>query len=361
MPETMKQQHAAPAGSRPNIKIAIGKHNGRRFASTSLFTAILTINLDRGGTFTDCLGIVEGSERNILVKILSQDPSNYSDAPIEGIRRILEEATGKPFPRNQQIDTSQFGALDVRMGTTVATNALLERKGERVALLITEGFGDALKIGLQSRPKIFDLNIKKPDVLYNKVVEVSERVTVESYQQSPSYDQDVAKIEEAVKSDPNLLRGLNGQVMRVVKNLDKEKVKADLESLYNEGFRSICVCLAHSYTFQGTPTLLDSDKWIPRLNISQDHELEIRKIANEIGFPEVTLSCLTLPMIKMISRGMSATADAYLTPVVKRYIEGFQSGFTDGLQSLNTRCEFMQSDGGLVDVRKYDNTMICFP
>lgn len=195
---------------------------------------------------------MEGREKNILVKILSQDPSNYPDAPIEGIRRILEEATGKPFPRNQQIDTSQFGELTVRMGTTVATNALLERKGERVALLITEGFGDALKIGLQSRPKIFDLHIKKPEVLYERVVEISERVTVESYQQSPSYNEDVARVEESAKSDPDLVRGLNGQIIRVLKKLDKNKVRADLEKLYSDGFRSLCVCLTHSYTFQGT-------------------------------------------------------------------------------------------------------------
>lgn len=195
---------------------------------------------------------MEGREKNILVKILSQDPSHYSDAPIEGIRRILEEATGKPFPRNQPIDTSQFGELTVRMGTTVATNALLERKGERVALLITEGFGDALKIGLQSRPKIFDLHIKKPGVLYEKVVEVPERVTVETYQQSPSYNEDVARAEERAKTDPDLVRGLNGQIIRILKRLDTEKVRSDLEKLYAEGFRSLCVCLTHSYTFQGT-------------------------------------------------------------------------------------------------------------
>lgn len=267
MPGTIGDSHAAPAGLKPHIKIAIGKHS-RRFSYLFRQRVILTAYGDRGGTFTDCLGIVEGAEKNILVKILSQDPSNYSDAPIEGIRRILEEATGKPFPRNQQIDTSQFGALEVRMGTTVATNALLERKGERVALLITEGFKDALKIGLQSRPKIFDLNIKKPDVLYEEVVEVSERVTVESYQQSPSYDEDVSEIEETAKSDPALVRGLNGQILRVVRALDKEKVYSDLKRLYNEGFQSICVCLAHSYTFQGPSAVFYSRKSTLKLTIS---------------------------------------------------------------------------------------------
>ncbi|KAJ3547722.1 hypothetical protein NM208_g1367 [Fusarium decemcellulare] len=294
----------------------------------------IKIAIDRGGTFTDCLGIVEGREQNILVKILSQDPSNYPDAPIEGIRRILEQATGKRFPRDTPIDTSQFQNLSIRMGTTVATNALLERKGERVALLITEGFSESLRIGLQSRPKLFELKIVKPDVLYEKVVEVGERVTVEGYQQSPSHDEDVVAIDKALPSDPDLVRGLNGQVLRILKRLDKERVRADLQKLYDDGFRSICVCLAHSYTFQ-------------------DHELEIQNIANEIGIPHVTLSCLTLPMIKMISRGMSATADAYLTPVVQQYIKGFQSGFSDNLQSSNTRCELMQSDGGLTDLKRF--------
>lgn len=137
------------------------------------------------------------------------------------------------------------------MGTTVATNALLERKGERSALLITEGFPEALKIGLQSRPKIFELNIKKPDVLYEKVVEVSERVTVETYQQSPSYAEDVFAADQAVASDSSLVRGLNGQVLRILKKLDLEKTRRDLEKLFEEGYRNICVCLAHSYTFQG--------------------------------------------------------------------------------------------------------------
>ena len=99
--------------------------------------------LDRGGTFTDCLGIVDGRKNDIVVKLLSQDPANYADASIEGIRRILEQATGKSFPRNQPLNTSDFSSVSIRMGTTVATNALLERKGERVALLITSGFKDA--------------------------------------------------------------------------------------------------------------------------------------------------------------------------------------------------------------------------
>lgn len=135
------------------------------------------------------------------------------------------------------------------MGTTVATNALLERKGDRVALLITKGFKDALRIGNQSRPQLFDLNIRRPDVLYENVVEVDERVTIEDYQQNPKPDRDA--IEASLQSDPNLTRGVSGEVVRVLQKLDEQKVRGDLQKLYDQGYRSIAVVLVHSYTFQG--------------------------------------------------------------------------------------------------------------
>ncbi|GAM37330.1 oxoprolinase [Talaromyces pinophilus] len=218
------------------------------------------------------------------------------------------------------------------MGTTVATNALLERKGDRVALLITRGFKDALQIGNQSRPHLFDLNIRRPDVLYEDVVEVDERVTIEDYQQNPSPNKEALAI--ALESDPQLTRGVSGEVVRVLEKLDEDKVRKDLQSLYEKGYRSIAVVLVHSYTFQ-------------------EHELAIERIAKEVGFPSISLSSQLLPMIKMTSRGASATADAYLTPVIRRYIDGFRSGFKDGLRSEDTRCEFMQSDGGLVNFEKF--------
>lgn len=137
------------------------------------------------------------------------------------------------------------------MGTTVATNALLERRGDKVALLITQGFADALEIGLQSRPKLFDLNIVKADVLYEKVIEVKERVTIEGYQQDPEYEVNQDVISKAVGSDPKLIRGVNGEFVRVLTPLNVERVRKDLQKLYDDGFRSLCVCLAHSYTFQG--------------------------------------------------------------------------------------------------------------
>lgn len=135
------------------------------------------------------------------------------------------------------------------MGTTVATNALLERKGDRVALLITKGFKDALQIGNQSRPHLFDLNIRRPDVLYEDVIEVDERVTIEDYQQNPTPDRDA--LAAALESESDLTRGVSGEVVRKLQSLDEDKVRQDLQSLYDKGYRSIAVVLVHSYTFQG--------------------------------------------------------------------------------------------------------------
>ncbi|CAI7650439.1 unnamed protein product [Penicillium glandicola] len=300
--------------------------------STQSDAPSIKIAIDRGGTFTDCLGIVDGRDEEIVVKLLSQDPANYADAPIEGIRRILEQATGKTFPRDQKLTTADFSNVSIRMGTTVATNALLERKGERHALLITKGFKDALRIGTQSRPKLFALNIQRPDVLYEDVVEIDERVTIEDYQQNPTPDKE--SLQKALESDAALKKGVSGEVIRVLEPLDEESTRQSLKQLYEKGYRSIAVCLVHSYTFQ-------------------DHELAIEKIAKEVGFNQISLSSQLLPMIKMTSRGASATADAYLTPVIQRYIQGFRSGFKDGLSSADTRCEFMQSDGGLANFEKF--------
>ncbi|KAL2845258.1 Hydantoinase B/oxoprolinase-domain-containing protein [Aspergillus pseudoustus] len=293
----------------------------------------IKIAIDRGGTFTDCLGIVDGRD-DIVVKLLSQDPANYADAPIEGIRRILEQATGKAFPREEKLSFADFASTSIRMGTTVATNALLERKGERHALLVTKGFKDALVIGTQSRPKLFALNIQRPDVLYEDVVEVDERVTVEDYQQNPS-PADRAALEKASEGDAALKRGVSGEIIRVLEPLDERATRDNLQALYEKGYRSVAVCLVHAYTFQ-------------------EHEMAIERIAKEIGFTQISLSSQLLPMIKMTSRGASATADAYLTPVIQRYIEGFREGFKDGLRGVDTRCEFMQSDGGLATFDKFN-------
>lgn len=203
---------------------------------------------------------------------------------------------------------------------------MLERKGEPSALLITKGFRDALEIGYQARPRLFDLAIKKPDVLYSEVVEVDERVTIEDSDKDPF----LSKID--VSSDPALRVGKSGDIIRVLEPLDVEGTRRSLEDLLARGYRSICICLAHSYSFP-------------------DHENTIRDLAVQVGFTSISTSSNLIPMIKLISRGMSATADAYLTPEIKRYVSNFKQGFDGDLKG--TRCQFMQSDGGLVDVEKF--------
>jgi 5-oxoprolinase (ATP-hydrolysing) len=283
----------------------------------------MRISIDRGGTFTDIHASIPG-RNDIILKLLSVDPSNYNDAPTEGIRRCLELATGKPHPRGQLLDLRH---IDLRMGTTVATNALLERKGARSALLITKGFKDLLLIGNQSRPKIFDLSVAKPDVLYHRVVEIDERVTLEESAEAPKAHTN------GVSSDTCIVKGVTGENVRVLKRPDMNDVQATLQSLWDDGYRSIAVVLVHSYTFP-------------------EHESLIGEAAIRMGF-SVALSSAIQPMIKVVPRGMSATVDSYLTPVIKSYIDSISANFKGGLGSQGTRCEFMQSDGGLVDFRNF--------
>lgn len=277
-------------------------------------------------------------EDDVIIKLLSEDPSNYDDAPLEGIRRLLSKFTGEDVPRGEPLDTSKIESI--RMGTTVATNALLERKGERIAMIVTKGFKDCLEIGNQARPKIFDLAISKPEVLYQKVVEIDERVTLEDYAEDPERHTTSTEAREKTSADSDLVRGLSGEAVRILQRPSKESVKSKLQSIYEEGFRSIAVCLVHGYTFP-------------------DHEALVGQLAHEIGFEHVSLSHELMPMIKLVPRATSACADAYLTPAIKNYISGFQAGFEGGLGTESVkresgakgaRCEFMQSDGGLVDV-----------
>ncbi|CAK7201348.1 hypothetical protein SEUCBS139899_004052 [Sporothrix eucalyptigena] len=286
----------------------------------------IQIAIDRGGTFTDVHAIVPGREDDIVLKLLSVDPQNYPDAPTEGIRRVLELALGQTVPRGQPIDVSAVSSI--RMGTTVATNALLERKGERSALLITKGFRDLLVIGNQARPDIFDLTVAKSGVLYEKVVEIDERVTLEGFTEDPE------KTVIDPSSDPALVVGLSKEVVRVMTKPDLDTVRTIVQGLYDEGFRSLSVCFMHSYTYPG-------------------HELAVARIAEEAGM-SVSVSSLLQPMIKMVPRGQSATADAYLTPLIKKYLDNFRRGFVGELDDASTtRCDFMQSDGGLVSFRKF--------
>lgn len=211
------------------------------------------------------------------------------------------------------------------MGTTVATNALLERKGTRHAFLVTKGLRSLLEIGSQQRPDIFDLKIHKPDVLYDQVVEIDERVTIEGFDEDP--DNKAANLEE---TPGQLTRGVSGTMIRILEPLNEETTRASLQRLRQEGIDTIAVCLAHSYLYPA-------------------HELKIADMARELDFSHISLSsAVGANMIKMVARGGSASADAYLTPETNKYIEGFAKGFEggnlDGLQ-----CEFMQSDGGLVN------------
>lgn len=277
-------------------------------------------------------------EDDVIIKLLSEDPANYRDAPLEGIRRLLSKFTGREIPRGEALDTSDIESI--RMGTTVATNALLERKGERIALVVTKGFKDCLEIGNQSRPKIFDLAISKPEVLYEEVVEIDERVTLEDYAEDPERTITTMDFRDAASTEAELVRGLSSEAVRILKRPVESDVRSQLQNLYHKGIRSIAVCLVHGYTFP-------------------DHEALVGRLAREIGFEHVSLSHELMPMIKLVPRATSACADAYLTPAIKKYIAGFQAGFQGGLGtqsvkhesgSRGARCEFMQSDGGLVDV-----------
>lgn len=229
----------------------------------------INVAIDRGGTFTDVWASIPGREEDLILKLLSHDPQNYPDAPAEGIRRVLEIAGNKKIPRGEPIDLSSVS--NIRMGTTVATNALLERKGERSALLITKGFRDLLEIGNQARPDIFDLTVAKPDVLYEKVVEVDERVTLEAFTEDPD------KFVPDVNSDPALVTGTSGEVVRVLRKPDLDVVKQEIEKLHDEGFRSISICFLHSYTYP-------------------EHELKVAEIGRAFGM-SVSVSSTLQPMV----------------------------------------------------------------
>lgn len=284
----------------------------------------IRISIDRGGTFTDVIAIVPGRD-DIIIKLLSVDPENYEDAPTEGIRRVLEQVSGQNLPRGQKLNIDAVESI--RMGTTIATNALLERRGERTALVTTKGFKDLLRIGNQARPRIFDLSCAKPDVLFEKVVEIDERVTIEGYAEDPK------KTKVEVEGQEDLVRGITGEAVRIIKAIDPEEVKQKLQEIRDEGFNSVAIVLAHSYTYP-------------------EHELIVKKAAEDLGIFCSTSSQL-MPMVKMVPRGTSATADAYLTPKIKDYLDGFGRAFEGGLDNSSTTFEFMQSDGGMVNFDRF--------
>src|SRR6266700_1970449 len=212
--------------------------------------------IDRGGTFTDV--VARRPDGGIVAhKLLSEDPGRYRDAAVEGIRRLLGTASGAPIAG----DTIEV----VKMGTTVATNALLERKGERTVLFITRGFRDALRIAYQNRPRIFDRHIVLPEQLYERVIEVGERV------------------------------GARGELIHP---LEVAPVGRELRAAYADGFRAAAVLCMHGYRYPA-------------------HEERIGEIAREIGFTQVSESHKTSPLMRLISRGDTTVADAYLSPVLR--------------------------------------------
>lgn len=234
--------------------------------------------IDRGGTFTDVVARRDDGLET-TAKLLSVNPAQYMDAAVEGVRRILEAHGG-----------SAADIASVKLGTTVATNALLERKGERVVLLATEGFADALEIGQQARPDIFALHIRKPDLLHTRVIEVRERVSAEGAILTP---------------------------------LDESHARAELRRAYADGFRSAAIACLHAWAWPA-------------------HEDRLAQIARETGFDQVSTSSGVSRLIRYIPRTDTAVADAYLSPVLDRYAGALSAAFPPG-----TELRFMQSNGGL--------------
>jgi 5-oxoprolinase (ATP-hydrolysing) len=243
--------------------------------------------VDRGGTFTDIVA-QQPDGKIITHKLLSENPTRYSDAAIQGIREILGVSTDQPLP------TTQIACI--KMGTTVATNALLERKGDRTLLLITKGFRDALRIGYQNRPDIFARHIVLPEMLYERVLEIEERYSAQ------------------------------GEELRPLE-ID-ERLRQSLKSAYEDGIRSCAIVLIHSYRYH-------------------DHELQLQSLVQEVGFSQISLSHQVSPLIKLVGRGDTTVVDAYLSPILKRYVDQVRSHLGD-IPLL-----FMQSNGGLTAARQF--------
>ena len=245
--------------------------------------------IDRGGTFTDV--VARKPDGTIIIdKLLSENSEQYKDAAIAGIKKLLKLKEDDLIPVDQ--------ISSVKMGTTVATNALLERKGDRTLLLITKGFGDLLRIGYQNRPLLFDLNIKLPELLYDRVVEVSERLDAKG---------------------------------NVVRNLDEESVREALRNAKNDGINGVAIAFMHSY-------------------INPIHEEKIAQIAIEENFLQVSVSHQISPLMKLVGRGDTTVVDAYLSPILRRYVNQVSSELKN---SKSTKLMFMQSNGGLTDANLF--------
>ena len=246
--------------------------------------------IDRGGTFTD---IVAQTPKGKIItdKLLSDSPDNYEDAAIHSIRSLMH------LQESSKIPVSLIGSI--KLGTTVATNALLERKGESVGLITNRGYADALEIGFQSRPSLFAREIKRPDLLYEKVIELNVRYDAKGNELAP---------------------------------FDAEEARKKLKQLFDTGIRSLAVVFMHSYKFP-------------------DHEKQVGRLAEQIGFEQISLSHEVSPLIKFISRGDTTITDAYLSPVLNKYLQEIMSAFDDNLDKLNLL--FMTSSGGLTSAKLF--------
>jgi 5-oxoprolinase (ATP-hydrolysing) len=246
--------------------------------------------IDRGGTFTDVVGRSPDG-RLVTRKLLSENPERYPDAAVQGIRDCLGLAPGDAIPD---------GAIAaVKMGTTVATNALLERKGERVLLLITEGFADLLRIGTQARPSLFDLDIRRPDLLYTMVAEVPGRLDAEG---------------------------------REVRPLDEARVSDALGQARADGIAGVAVALMHGH-------------------VNPDHEARVGRLAEQAGFTQVSLSHQVSRLAKLVPRGDTTVVDAYLSPILRRYVAQVEGALDMG--RATGRLLFMQSNGGLTEAGRF--------
>jgi len=239
--------------------------------------------IDRGGTFTDIVAVSPQGHLAAL-KLLSVAPGLYNDAAIAGIRRFLDLAPDAPIPSDR--------IRSVKIGTTVATNALLERKGDPVVLVITSGLEDQLEIGTQARPDIFARRVVKPDMLYERVIGASERVRADGTVETP---------------------------------LDAARLASDLAAARREGFTGVAIVFMHAYAFP-------------------EHERRAAALAREAGFTQISVSHEVAPLIKIVPRGDTTVADAYLSPVLRRYTDGIRDAFAG---DLGTRLAFMASSGGL--------------
>ena len=238
--------------------------------------------VDRGGTFTDLVGRSPDGALHTL-KLLSENPAQYADAAVEGIRRLLGLAAGEPIGPDR--------VECVKMGTTVATNALLERRGERTLLVITRGLRDALRIGYQARPRLFDRRIVLPEMLYERVIEAEERV------------------------------GADG---RVLQPFEEMHLRERLWAAYDAGIRAVAIVFMHGWRHPA-------------------HEAQAAQLARELGFTQVSTSHETSPLMKIVSRGDTTVVDAYLSPILRRYVDQVQA------QMPGVRLFFMQSSGGLTE------------